>query len=437
MTQFYSLLLIIFLGCGFAFLYKKKPRAYSRLGSFISTYFFIGIVVCLVFSIVLFPSESVNAAYNGLMVWFTVVLPALLPFFIGSELLIRLGVIKFIGVLLEPMMRPLFNVPGIGSFAFAMSITSGYPVGAKIVSRLRLNNEITKIEAQRLIAFCSTSGPLFMIGAVSVGMFSSAELGILIALSHYLSIILIGILFRFYKSKSDLSSFKSSKYSPVRNAFVELRNHQKDSEPIGIHLGNAVRESINTMLLVGGFIVLFSVIIEILKIVGFITVAAKIMSIILIPFNFNLEFLEAITTGLFEITIGCKMLSEVYSTGLVLKIAAASFIISWSGFSIHAQCISIISETDINTKLYMVSKFLHGILSFVLTLLIYPLFTRFFDLSTKVSSTYDYLNTQEKIFIGVKSALGIFVTVVGALLIISIICTGVLFIMRRLKKRVN
>ncbi|QUH26231.1 sporulation integral membrane protein YlbJ [Serpentinicella alkaliphila] len=435
MTYIFLVLLILFFISGFIYLYKKRPKTYTIIGKFITTYFFIGIVVALVFSIVLFPRQSVNAAYNGLMVWFTIVLPALLPFFIGSELLIRLGVIKFIGALLEPMMRPLFNVPGTGSFAFAMSITSGYPVGAKIVSRLRLNNEISRIEAQRLIAFCSTSGPLFMIGAVSVGMFRSAELGILIALTHYLSIILIGILFRFYKSKHDLSALKQKKYSPIRNAFIQLRDHQRNSPPIGIHLGNAVRESINTMLLVGGFIILFSVIIEILKLIGFISFFARFISLVLIPFNLDVAYIEALITGLFEITMGCKMLSEVYTTDLILKIAAASFIISWSGFSIHAQCISIISETDINTKLYMLSKFFHGLLSFVLTIIIYPIFIRFFDISTKVSSYYDYLNTNEKIFLGVKSALEVFVTVVGGLLILSILCSGVLLIKNKLQKR--
>ena len=77
----------------------------------------------------IYPAESVDAAYKGLVVWATLVIPALFPFFIGSELLINLGIVKFIGTILEPIMRPVFNVPGEGSFAFVMSVTSGYPVG--------------------------------------------------------------------------------------------------------------------------------------------------------------------------------------------------------------------------------------------------------------------------------------------------------------------
>ena len=36
--------------------------------------------------------------------------------------------------LLSKIMRPLFNVPGEGAYAFIMGVISGYPVGAKIVS---------------------------------------------------------------------------------------------------------------------------------------------------------------------------------------------------------------------------------------------------------------------------------------------------------------
>ena len=69
--------------------------------------------------------------------WWKIVFPSLLPFFIAAELLIRFGVVKFIGVLFEPIMRPLFNIPGIGSFAWLVGMASGYPSVAKITSSLR------------------------------------------------------------------------------------------------------------------------------------------------------------------------------------------------------------------------------------------------------------------------------------------------------------
>ena len=50
-------------------------------------------------------------------------------------------------------MKPLFNVRGEGSFAFAMGLISGYPVGAKIASSFRQNNICSKEECERLLSF--------------------------------------------------------------------------------------------------------------------------------------------------------------------------------------------------------------------------------------------------------------------------------------------
>ena len=82
------------------------------------------------------PQAALQASIRGLNIWWEVVFPSLLPFFIIAELLISIGVVKFIGVILEPLMRPLFRVPGIGGFVWAMGMASGF-AGAKLSARLR------------------------------------------------------------------------------------------------------------------------------------------------------------------------------------------------------------------------------------------------------------------------------------------------------------
>lgn len=62
----------------------------------------------LAISMILFPQQTFQAAFRGLDAWWSIVFPALLPFFVMSELLIGLGVVNFIGVLLEPVMRSAF-----------------------------------------------------------------------------------------------------------------------------------------------------------------------------------------------------------------------------------------------------------------------------------------------------------------------------------------
>ncbi len=99
------------------------------------------------------PTETVEASKRGLDIWASSVFPSLLPFFVTGELLIGFGVVHFIGVLFEPIMRPLFNVPGVGGFAWAIGMASGYPAGANFTARMRQEGQISKVEAERLIAF--------------------------------------------------------------------------------------------------------------------------------------------------------------------------------------------------------------------------------------------------------------------------------------------
>ena len=108
-----------------------------------SNMFFLLIIFLILFGILKTPN-SLKGAQEGLLIWFNI-LPSLLPFFI-SEILISIGFVDLIGKILEPLMRPIFNLPGIAAFTFSMSIVSGYPVGSKVVSSLRKNNLITKTE---------------------------------------------------------------------------------------------------------------------------------------------------------------------------------------------------------------------------------------------------------------------------------------------------
>lgn len=73
---------------------------------------------------------------------------------------------------MEPLMRPLFRVPGTGGFVWAMGLASGYPAGAKLTARLWKDKRITTIEAERLVAFTNSSNPLFLFGAIAIGFFS-------------------------------------------------------------------------------------------------------------------------------------------------------------------------------------------------------------------------------------------------------------------------
>ncbi|QJA09208.1 sporulation integral membrane protein YlbJ [Romboutsia sp. CE17] len=332
-------------------------------------FFPIVIVLFLVVGIIIFPQESIKSAKEGLNIWVNVLIPSLLPFIIGANLIVELKIVDLIGVIINPITKFVFNVSGKSALVFVISTVSGYPVGAKLAYDLRDKGQISSSEAQRLVSFCSTSGPLFIIGAVAVGMFNNPSLGYLMILCHYLGSISVGILFRNY-GKEKLSKSNIN----IRTNFKNIISTRYSSN-IGffVMFGNAVVNGVNTLLAVGGFVIVFSVVFKVLSLFNIISLLATILSIPLSLFGVTKELCYAFIGGLFEITIGCSNISQVASASLSIKASLSSFLIGFSGLSILAQCCNFLAKTDIKTNLYILSKLLHGLFAAIFTFLLYPI----------------------------------------------------------------
>jgi len=332
-------------------------------------------VTVMAVSMIIFPQESLDASIRGLNMWWEIVFPSLLPFFIVSELLIGFGVVKFIGVLLEPLMRPVFRVPGVGGFVWAMSMASGTPSGAKLTARLRQEDQITKIEAERLVSFTNSSNPIFIFGAVAVGFFHNAQLGILLAIAHYLGIISVGLVMRFYGSTEETKINDKKKKPSIRDALSALHKTRiKDERPIGQLLGDAVLSSINTLLMIGGFIIIFSVINKLLYLLGITAFLAGFIQYLLGVIGLDEALSMAFISGLFEITMGSQMASQVQETNLLHQAIIVSFFLGFSGFSIQAQVASLLAPTDVRFKPFFISRILHGIFASMYALLLWKPF---------------------------------------------------------------
>ncbi|SER96815.1 sporulation integral membrane protein YlbJ [Gracilibacillus ureilyticus] len=324
-------------------------------------------------SIIMLPQAVLESSKKGIEMWASVVFPSLLPFFIVAELFIAFGVVHFIGVLFEPIMRPLFNVPGVGGFVWAMGMASGYPSGAKFTVRLRQENQLSKIEAERLVSFTNASNPLFIIGAVSIGFFHDQQLGILLALTHYISNFFVGICMRFYK-RNIRSATKKEPFS-FKKAFEKLhQTRMNDNRPLGKILGDSIIQSIHTLLLIGGFITLFSVLTRIFHEVKVMTVLANFLAVILDFFHLPVELAPAFLSGLFEITLGAQQIASGTGSTLVYAILL-SFILAFNGLSVQAQVASLLAETDIRFYPYFFARLLHGIFaSFLVIALFRPVY---------------------------------------------------------------
>lgn len=369
--------------------------------------------VCIVFllCLILFSKTAFTAASKGLNLWLEIVVPSLFPFFITSELLKKSGFVRSAGILLEPLMRPLFNIPGTGSFAFLMGIISGYPVGAKITSDLYRDKLLTSEEAERLLAFSNNSGPLFIIGAVSVGMFKMPSLGLVFFVCHLAAGITVGMIYKLYfrerkknsrRKKPGCNVNNSNINTDGKNAFSRFKTEvlKSGNSSLGNLLGSAITNSVQTILMIGGFIIFFSVLINLLLEIGVIASISGILSIFLSSFGIDTDLLNAILSGFIEITTGTSLISSLMNTPFYLKLMATSFIIGWAGLSVHAQVLSIVYDMGLSVKPYLIGKLMQGFIAALYTLIIYKAAGHeilgskeaFFHVtSTIYSQWYDYL----------------------------------------------
>lgn len=338
-------------------------------------FFLLALIFTLItFSLAIYPKECLEAAKDGLRIFGGIVLPSLFPFFVLTEIMLGLGVVHFIGVFLEPLMRPVFNVPGVGAFALSMGLAAGYPMDAVITAKFRRMKMCSRIEGERLLAFTNTADPLFMFGAVAVGMFGLPELGVTIAIAHYLSAFSVGFIYRFYGKKELPAQEKdgSGEYSGniLQRAVQEmLKAHQEDNRPLGQLAGDAVKDSITTLLMVGGFIVVFSVLSRLMEEIGVISLLLPGIRGFLKILGLNPALGSALIKGFLEIDLGAVATAQTMAP-LGDRLVVASAIIAWSGLSVHGQVISVIHETDIGIIPYLGARVLHAFLGGLYTYLL-------------------------------------------------------------------
>lgn len=318
--------------------------------------------------LIVFPEEAVHAALKGVSIWWDVLFPALLPFLVLSELMLGLGLVHFFGTLLDPMMRPLFRVPGIGGFVMAMGFASGYPVGARLTSQLWEQKLVTREEGERLIGFTTTSDPIFLIGAVSVGFFHDASLAGILAIAHYGSAIVLGFFLRFHGRTGDPGKIKTAHTfgGPIWLRAVKAMHaaRLKDGRPLGTILQQALLSSLQMIIVIGGLVVFFSVFMEMLT-------SGRVMNILYMLTNFVLQFFsiplqlsQAVVNGFFEVTLGAKASGSAGADiALIHKAAIAVFVLSWGGLSVHAQIVSLVQHTNIRYMPFLLSRFIHGLIS--------------------------------------------------------------------------
>lgn len=169
---------------------------------------------------------------------------------------------------------------------------------------------------------------------------------------------IVGYFFRFWKKDKFDINFRevhfNSKEAPIKIS------------DLGEILGTSIKKSISSILSIGGFIVVFSVILSILENSGILLIITKFLEILHIPSNIS----TCIITGFLELTNGVNLASNLYEIYPLFSILLTSFLLGFGGFSVLLQVYSIISKENISIKPYFYGKLLQGIFSIIITFIL-------------------------------------------------------------------
>lgn len=192
-------------------------------------------------------------------------------------------------------------------------------------------------------------------------MFGNNLIGLLLLITHILSCITVGFIFRFWK-KSFKTSYSLNKFST---------NKEVSFSDLGEIFSTSITSSIKTILMIGGFIVLFSVILSILKDSRILSILGTVVYPIFKLFGINnIDFSIGFISGIFEVTNGLNIIANIPCRSISYNIILTSFLLGFGGISVLLQVYSILAKSKISIKPYIIGKLLHGLIACIYTFII-------------------------------------------------------------------
>ena len=300
------------------------------------------VIGSIIIVFLLFPQAVSDSAKEGLLMWFQIALPSLLPFSIVSSVIMGLGLTERITGVVAPVLQRVFGITRSGCYAVVVGMLSGYPLGAATTAELYRGQRICKEEAQYILTFCNNASPMFLtefIGVSCMGLHKPLIVLILVYIAGWIGSVI------------DRGRRHIMRSLGLENSWSAEFAGRKQEKPYAGNVINVLDESIlhSFVILtkVGGYIILFSI----------------LAGIVQQMCPFAPEYKAGIVSAL-EITTGAVLLSSTIPGifGQVLLVAFCAF----GGLSSVAQTASVISETDLSTGKYVIAKIRLGIIAGIL-----------------------------------------------------------------------
>ncbi|MEK4852469.1 nucleoside recognition domain-containing protein [Paenibacillus sp. FSL H7-0756] len=329
--------------------------------------------ILLAVAIIIAPEASLKASLTGLKLWWTLVFPALLPFLILSEMLSASGFVHGIGVLLEPLMKRCFRLPGAGGWTLVLGLTAGFPAGAGGVMQLHKQGDITDMEAGRLAAIVHYASPVTLLIVVGTAFLHSPAAGYALLAIHWLSGVAAGILSACFNDSRKITSPISQESDPshtgsrssAKKASLPGRIHQaaadarsRDGRGFGKVLGESVSSAVQSLMIVGGYMIMFAVVISIVN--------------RLFP-----QLPAMVAASMLEIHLGARAMTSATAgpegsvIGGLLGPALLSAGLAWSGICAQLQALALLKAANVRFLPFTAVRLLHGLFAFAFTILLW------------------------------------------------------------------
>lgn len=302
------------------------------------------ITILLLFIIAMFlinPEKYTSSVYNGMLLFVVNVLPALFPFFFLTKLLTSVGNVGSMTAFMQKPVKKILKMPPQFTYIFFMSILSGYPIGAKLVSEISTKNS-NKTSVTRLASVCSTSGPIFIIGTIGFSMLNNKNAGFILYASHILAVLLFAFISGFFFKKNEVS------FSTLK---TDVCNDKILSE--------SIYSSVISIMMVGGFISVFYMFIDMLGSMVLFSFTQNLLSHIFTAINLPSDISQGFLNGFVEITRGCRDIS-FSSAPLNIKLCFCAFMVTFSGLCIFMQTFAFLSG-KIKYLLFIAFKFIQSV----------------------------------------------------------------------------
>lgn len=216
---------------GVIFMQKTVRRAANLSGIKFAAAFF------LVSAILFYPQTAVDSARKAMHLWYASVAPALFPFMALMPLLTGPDACRVYERMFGPIMGVLFDLPGSAAPGMIAAMLAGSPAGAAAIARTAGQSNMTQSQLRRFAPVVCGVGPAYLVMGVGSGLLGSPRLGFRLAAIQFCVQIAMLLILRFINEEESASV----QVIPIQQAEHGIRN------------------AVESVLSVCGYMVLFSV----------------------------------------------------------------------------------------------------------------------------------------------------------------------------------